>query len=88
MLIVDGQGRIVLGNSQTERMVGYEPKALVGHAVKILVPESLRGWHAQHRAAYNGNPQTCPVDSGFELWARRKVGSACSQCGLLKPVSD
>jgi PAS domain S-box-containing protein len=49
MLIVDGQGRIVLVNAQTEQLFGYADSQLLGHKVEILVPPRFRAKHPGHR---------------------------------------
>jgi PAS domain S-box-containing protein len=42
MVIVDGSGRMLLVNSQTESMFGYTREELLDRPVEILIPESLR----------------------------------------------
>jgi protein-histidine pros-kinase len=75
LVIIDGQGRIVLTNAQTERLFGYESHELIGQAIEILVPERLRGAHREHRADYFCNPRTRPMGLGLSLAGRRKDGS-------------
>ncbi len=38
MLVVNRQGRIVLANTQSEQLFGYEHSELVGQKVEILSP--------------------------------------------------
>ncbi len=70
---VDGDGRIVLVNAQTERLFGYHRSELLGQPVELLVPVELRHLHAGHRASYTANPTARPL-RGRELSARRKDG--------------
>src|SRR5213080_1858941 len=39
IVLVDGEGRIVLVNTQTEKMFGYSRAEMIGRPVEILVPE-------------------------------------------------
>src|SRR5215208_1435950 len=76
IVIVDMAGRIVIVNSQAERVFGYQRDELAGQPIEILLPESLRDVHRHHRASYTAAPHTRPMGSGLDLAARRKDGSA------------
>lgn len=41
ILIVDGEGKIVMVNAQTETLFGYSRAELLGQAVEILMPTVL-----------------------------------------------
>ena len=88
MVIVDRTGRILLVNSQTERMFGYRRDELLHQPVEILIPEHVRGKHAQHRAAYHEAPHPRPMGTGLELLARRKDGSAFPVEISLSPLEE
>jgi PAS domain S-box-containing protein len=75
MVIVDRQGRIVLVNSQTERLFEYKRSELLGHPVEILVPERFREGHPGHRTGYFADPKARNMGSGLELWGRRQNGT-------------
>jgi PAS domain S-box-containing protein len=75
IVIVDDAGRIVLVNSQTERLFGYGRSELLGQTVEMLVPAGLRGKHLEHRKDYVAAPRTRPMNAGLELFARRRDGS-------------
>lgn len=75
IVISDREGRIVMVNSQTSKLFGYDHKELVGESLEILLPESIRDRHTAHRQAYTKNPHTRPMGIGLELLARRKDGS-------------
>jgi two-component system, cell cycle sensor histidine kinase and response regulator CckA len=75
MVVVDGDGRIVLVNSQTERLFGYGRAELIGQPVELLVPERYWVRHRQHRSAYDARPQFRPMGSGLELFGQRKDGT-------------
>ncbi len=75
MVIVNQAGRIVLVNSQTERLFGYARQELLERPIETLIPERFRGQHAGHRATYVANPRVRPMGVGLELFGRRKDGS-------------
>jgi PAS domain S-box-containing protein len=58
MVVVDQTGRIVLVNSQTERLFGYQREELLGHDVEVLLPEHLRERHRFHRMSFLAEPRT------------------------------
>ena len=75
MVMVDRQGRIVLVNSQTEKLFAYAREELYGKSIETLVPERFRGGHQGYRAAYYDELQPRPMGSGRDLYGRRKDGS-------------
>ncbi|MBI2902135.1 MAG: GAF domain-containing protein [Candidatus Methylomirabilis oxyfera] len=74
MVIVDRDSRIVLVNSQTEKLFGYARAELLGQPVETLVPERLRGGHPRHRDGYFADPRTRPMGAGLDLFGRRQDG--------------
>ena len=75
MVIVDRDGRIVLINTQTERLFGYSRIELIGQPVEVLVPERSRAAHPAHRTQYLAAPVVRAMGSGLDLWGRRRDGS-------------
>lgn len=73
MVVVDGDGRIVLANAAAERMFGYARAQLLGRPVECLLPERFRDLHVAHRAEYAARPRGRPMDA-VELVARCKDG--------------
>ena len=49
MVIVDGQGSIVLVNSQLETLFGWARAEVRGGPVEILIPNRYHGKHEKHR---------------------------------------
>jgi PAS domain S-box-containing protein len=68
-------GRIVLVNSQVERLYGYRHEELIGQPVELLLPEPLQNLHVRHRAADDAYPPVLAMGAGRDLQARRKDGS-------------
>ena len=75
MVVVDAAGRIVLINSQTEKLFGYHREELLGQPVEALIPERFWNQHRQHRTAYSTYPQFRPMGVGLELFGIRKNGT-------------
>jgi PAS domain S-box-containing protein len=75
MVIVDRAGRILLVNSQTEKLFGYARRELLGEPVEILVPERFRGGHPGMRAGFSREPRVRSMGEGRELFGRRQDGS-------------
>jgi protein-histidine pros-kinase len=75
MVIVDSKGKIVLVNSRTEELFGYERHELLGYSVEILLPERFHGRHTLHRAQFTKDPRKRPMGAGLELFGLRKDGS-------------
>jgi PAS domain S-box-containing protein len=75
IILVDGEGRIVLVNSQAEKLFGYAREEMIGRAIEVLVPERFRGAHPAYRGAFLAAPEKRSMGRGRELFARRKDGS-------------
>ena len=86
VVVVDADGRIVLMNDQTSRLVGYRPDELLGRNVELLIPEELRDAHLADREDYVAHPDVRPMGAGRELSARRKDGSLVPVDVSLSPV--
>jgi PAS domain S-box-containing protein len=86
MVIVDGEGRIVLVNSQAERTFGYAREELIGEPVEVLVPERSQGRHRQHAEAFFLDPQPRPMAAGRELLGLRRDGSEFAAEIALSPL--
>jgi len=75
IVVVDGEGRIVLANAQVERLFGYTRRELLDTPVELLLPERLRAVHITHRTSYEASPRTRPMGAGLDLVGRRKDGA-------------
>lgn len=86
VVIVNLAGEIVLVNSQTEKLFGYDRDELVGQSVEMLVPIPLRNPHIVHRQGYANNPHIRAMGVGLDLHGRRKDGSQFSIEISLSPI--
>jgi len=75
IVIVDMRGVMAIVNRQTELAFGYARDELIGQAVEVLIPDTLRPTHAADRANYQSDPHTRPMGIGLELFGRRKDGT-------------
>jgi PAS domain S-box-containing protein len=74
IVMVDGQGKMLLVNALTQELFGYSREELIGQSVEMLVPERFRAGHPAHRAAFFGAPQTRAMGAGRDLFARPRMG--------------
>ncbi|MCU0878310.1 MAG: PAS domain S-box protein [Pirellulaceae bacterium] len=75
LLMVDRRGKIVLVNSQTERIFGYARDELLGQTVELLVPPAVRPAHPQLRESFFARPQLRAMGSSPDLYGVRKDGT-------------
>jgi len=75
LVVVDHEGVIRSVNHQTELLFGYDRGDLVGAALELLVPESLRLVHKVHREGYVAAPFTRTMGQDLELHGRRRDGT-------------
>ena len=75
MVILDGEGRIVLVNAQAESLFGYMRAEVLGRPVETLMPERFRPRHSHLVGGFFTEPQTRSMGSGLALFGLRKNGS-------------
>ncbi|HME36131.1 MAG TPA: PAS domain-containing protein [Candidatus Sulfotelmatobacter sp.] len=87
MLIVNGDGEIVIANPTAERLFGYSAAEFEGRAVESLIPGRLREQHELHRANYMSHPQARPMGAALELLAQRSDGTEVPVDISLSPLN-
>jgi two-component system sensor histidine kinase/response regulator len=74
-VLVNGDGRIVLVNAQTEALFGYSRDELLGMSIDQLVPERFRCGHPELRDNFTAAPTARAMGAGRNLYGRRKDAS-------------
>jgi PAS domain S-box-containing protein len=74
IVLVNVTGRIVMVNSQAERVFGYDRADLMGQAVEVLLPMRYRGAHLGRRSGFFSEPRTRTMGAGLELFGLRQDG--------------
>ncbi|MBI3610800.1 MAG: PAS domain S-box protein [Nitrospirae bacterium] len=87
VVIVDGEGRILIINGRTETTFGYNRSELLGRPIEILVPDRFRKMHIARRDGYISQPHTRAMGNGLELTGRCKDGAEFPVEISLSPVS-
>jgi len=75
IVVTDDAGRILLVNTQGERLFGYGRDALLGREVEVLLPERFRAVHRSHRARYQAQPRTRAMGVGLRLFGQAAGGA-------------
>lgn len=74
VVIANQVGKIILVNTQTEKLFGYQTDELIGQNVDMLVPKRFRGKHKSLRNGYIKDAHARPMGPGLELYGLRKDG--------------
>ena len=75
IIVIDGSGKIVMVNSETERTFGFSREELIGSSVDILLPERLRAVHGSHRNTFFANPHARSMGLDYDLLGMKKDGT-------------
>jgi PAS domain S-box-containing protein len=74
MVIVNGAGKIVLINRQTEKLFGYSRDELLGSPIERLIPSRFAHRHEEHTRTFFSDPRLRSMGAGLELYALRSNG--------------
>lgn len=75
MIMTDAAGKIVLVNSEAERLLGYGREEIIGKPIEMLVPSRIHGEHVRFRSAFHKRPEARSMGSGRDLRIVRKDGT-------------
>ena len=86
MLMVDRAGKIVMVNTEIERLFGHRRDQLIGQPVEILVPKRLRAQHGRHRDGFMRQTEKHGTGAGRALCGLRKDGTEFPVEVALNPI--
>ena len=73
IVMIDRAGKMVMVNTQAERVFGYSRAELVGQPVEMLVPERFRSRHPELRKTFFADQRPRPMGVGRDLYALRST---------------
>lgn len=85
-IATDGVGKIVLANTQVQRLLGYQADELIGQPVEILLPERHRAGHVKFGLQCRADPEPRRMGGRSQLWAIRSDGTELPVDVSLNPV--
>jgi PAS domain S-box-containing protein len=75
VVMIDGNGGILLVNNQTERLFGYTREELIGQPIEKLVPKLFGGNQHVYQVDVPNQPKENPVRTEGYLFGLRKDGT-------------
>jgi PAS domain S-box-containing protein len=86
MIVVNGEGCIVLINPNATRLFDWPEADLLGQPVEMLIPHAVHEAHREHRSKYMSMPRVRPMGAGQELTGLRRDGSQFPVEIALSPI--
>ncbi len=87
IVIARQTGEIILVNSMTEKIFGYQRNELLGQSVELLMPQRYRQRHNHLREDYFARPVMRPMGAQNELYGVRRDGTEFPIDISLNPLS-
>jgi PAS domain S-box-containing protein len=75
MVMIGPMGKIVMVNTQTERVFGYRRDELLGQPIEMLIPQRFKDNHPRLRKSFFEDPHSRPMGAGRDLFRLKKDGS-------------
>lgn len=75
LITIDKKGSIIDFNAAAERMFGYTPQEVIGHNVKMLMPDPYYSEHDDYLKNYRNSRERKIIGIGREVFGKRKDGS-------------
>ncbi len=75
IILTNRSGEIVLINPCGEQMFGFTKDEMLGQKIEMLMPDSARSKHVEHRKDFHKNPMNRAMGAGRDLFAKRKDGT-------------
>ncbi len=86
IIISNEEGIIGFVNKKAEQLFQYAKEEMIGSRVEMLMPQSLREKHVQHRTGFVKEQRMRAMQTGVELTAVRKDGHVFPADIALSPV--
>jgi two-component system, LuxR family, sensor kinase FixL len=75
IIMIDGHGIVRVYNKACERLFGYEATEVIGHNIRMLMPEPYRAQHDDYVEHYTRSGEKHIIGIGREVSGRRKDGA-------------
>jgi PAS domain S-box-containing protein len=76
VILIDARGTVLMFNSACERLFKYRADEVIGHNVKMLMPEPHRGQHDSYVDSFLRTGERKIIGTGREVFGQRKDGTA------------